>query len=870
MRKYKAMIISALVTLGISSYPISAHAIDNFENKLVGSENSYLRRDVWGSSYWGSSNIREWLNSTDSVVKYTNLPPSSQKLGNTAYDMEPGFLTTFTKSEQEGIAVTNHRVHVNFHDANTGGKHGGGLQRPPAHVDNQSLLFQLPNIEREKMDYFYRNEKDKVFLLNIWEVYDYIQKRGLPLTKSISKSAKNKNSYFNDTIPWLTSTGYAEQASDNVSTVGWEDSATRISRAQEAKGVVPAIHLKPEYRLSNNMLAKDMKIGDEVKFGTYLGEELVWMVVNKSEDNYPLLITKEVIDIKPYDTPGDDSYLYSNYVRFEKGDVDITNEPFQMREEESDITPPVFEVLNREELNKRQNKQFVLKVKVQDSESGLDYVQLPNGNRIKTGEFEYTFAENKEYNFVSKDKAGNYRYSVVPIGNVNIPSKVEIKASTEGWTNKDVSVDISSTNDVGYEGTYKQDTRDSWLPMWQNFTTYKDKRVKITGNVEFINAKREPVNETIGVGFSYIYMGNVGSEYTLRRTWTRANNFKLIDLKGKGKFHFEEIFKIPDNYYKDLQPWTQIDVPHIDHDFTVEYSDLKYELLDNDDFQVDKITLPNGREVHQNAYRDTLSEEGTYVYKVLDNRGKETEKTVKVLIDKDNPVLNIEGIPNTFTNKEIELKLKSSDSKSGVSRIELPNSSQTNQEEISYKIKANGSYTFKVYDKAGNVTVKTMQINQIDITPPEVSTNVSISQNKKEGFIDVKATDSQSGVSEIVLPNGTKQRESSVQFKVDQNGVYPFVVFDNAGNRKEVNVKVNGLEIPVSSGIQKVEYTLEGAINRGWTLYKEPFMIMNEGITTVKSRVYDKAGNISETKTRVVKIDKTKPNQNQIKIELTE
>lgn len=869
MKKYKAMIISALVTLGMSNYPISVHAIDTFENKLVGSENSYLRRDIWGSSYWGSSNIREWLNSIDNVVKYTNLPPSPQRLGNTAYDREAGFLTAFTKSEQDGIAVTNHRVHLNFHDANTGGKHGGGLQRPSAPVANESILFQLPNIEKEKMNYFYRNEKDKVFLLNIWEVYDYIQKRGLPLTKSISKSAKNKNSYFNNTIPWMTSTGYAEQASDNISTVGWEDSATKISRAQEAKGVVPAIHLKPEYKLSNNMLAKDIKIGDEVKFGTYLGEDIVWMVVNQTEDNYPLLITKEVIDIKPYDTPEDDSYLYSNYVRFEKEDVDITSEPFQMREKESDITPPVFEVLNGEELNKRQNNQFSLKVKVQDSESGLDYVQLPNGNRIKTGEFEYTFAENKEYNFISKDKAGNYRNSVVPIGNVNIPSKVEIKASTEGWTNKDVSVDISSTNDVGYEGTYKQDTRDSWLPMWQNFTTYKDKRVKITGNVEFINAKREPVNETTGVGFSYIYMGNVGSEYILRRTWTRANNFRLVDLKEKGKVHFEEIFTIPGNYYKDLQPWTQIDVPHIDHDFTVEYSDLKYELLDNDDFQVDKITLPDGREVHQNAYRDTLSEEGTYVYKVLDNRGKETEKTVKVLIDKENPILNIEGIPNAFTNKEIELKLKASDGKSGVSRIELPNGSQTNQEEISYKIKANGSYTFKVYDKAGNVTIKTIKISQIDTTAPEISTSVSISQNKKEGEIHLQATDSQSGIREISLPNDKKESKASVTFKVEQNGIYPFVVFDNAGNKKEVNVEVKSLDIPVSSGIQKIEYSLEGAINQGWSLYTNPFFISKEGITTIHSRVYDKAGNISETKTRTVKIDKTRPNNNQIKIELT-
>lgn len=57
-----------------------------------------------GSSYWGTSNLRDWLNSKNMTVRYSSQSPS---VGSTAYgmgyDTESGFLNGFTSSEVEMI-----------------------------------------------------------------------------------------------------------------------------------------------------------------------------------------------------------------------------------------------------------------------------------------------------------------------------------------------------------------------------------------------------------------------------------------------------------------------------------------------------------------------------------------------------------------------------------------------------------------------------------------------------------------------------------------------------------------------------------------------------------------------------------------------
>lgn len=63
----------------------------------------------FGNSDWGKSNLREWLNSEDELVKYSTVPPISKALfrATDAYDKEPGFLSNFTREEINNIKVHN-------------------------------------------------------------------------------------------------------------------------------------------------------------------------------------------------------------------------------------------------------------------------------------------------------------------------------------------------------------------------------------------------------------------------------------------------------------------------------------------------------------------------------------------------------------------------------------------------------------------------------------------------------------------------------------------------------------------------------------------------------------------------------------------
>ena len=92
---------------------------------------------------------------------------------------------------------------------------------------------------------------------------------------------------------------------------------------------------------------------------------------------------------------------------------------------------------------------------------------------------------------------------------------------------------------------------------------------------------------------------------------------------------------------------------------------------------------------------------------------------------------------------------------------------------------------------------------------------------------------------------------------------------DKANNKTTSTIEVNEIITNiVPSDISKIEYKLEGATIQNWTVYDSPFVISNEGITTIRVRAYDKAGNLSNEKVSTAKIDKTKPINNSVIIRL--
>lgn len=59
------------------------------------------------------------------------------------------------------------------------------------------------------------------------------------------------------------------------------------------------------------------------------------------------------------------------------------------------------------------------------------------------------------------------------------------------------------------------------------------------------------------------------------------------------------------------------------------------------------------------------------------------------------------------------------------------------------------------------------------------------------------------------------------------------------------------------SGVEKIEYSLDNGTT--WNVYTEPFIFSQEGVKTLQYRSIDKKGNIEETKSETIKLDKTAP-----------
>lgn len=741
------IIAVSLGMVGILGYGYEGDVGNNVE--LPGSE----YRVLYGSNYWQTSNLREWLNSADEKVKYTCQPPSADKLGNNAYDMEPGFLSEFTEEERDAIAITKHRVFISSVDGSV--KTGGSVSIPLSLISTNSLTFSVPNLESNGLEYRYQDVLDKVYLLNTYELYVYVQQRGYDLRKSLTSAAKKKYSYYNDYINyWLCSSGTSPYG-EYLHAINTSGNIVSIQSPKSLLGVVPVINLKPDYRLSNGKLARELSIGEIVTFGKYLGEPIEWRVIN-IQDGYPMLWAEKAVTIKVFDTPGDTSLAYSKYIDFSDASyIDRSVPAYMANDGGTDITPPSFTITNEDTLFTRQNGSFTLHFRVTDN-SGVKGIILPNDETITDTAFDYTFSQNGYYLFIAYDNSDNYRYFMVPVGNVNVPATVEIKPSADGWTNKDVTVDIFATCDVGFELSERvQNNRDVHYreSTWTNYTTYAQKQIRVTGDVELVSADKPVGNVTVGPGFGMTLIGKTEEGFYLYPAWIRATSISLKTLQDEGKQHFDVVFEVPGNFFSDIYPWFQIGVSGLERSYTIRWSNIKCELLDKEDLKIEKIILPTGQEIiGQSSYRDILTEEGVYKYTVIDNRGMVYEKTITVLIDKVPPTINITADKVLPTNQDVVLTAIASDNRSGVKEVKLPNGSTTSNTIVTFNVRVNGDYTFQVTDLAGNVTVKTFKVSNIDRIPPEISMLSVEPLSSTSVLINVSARDPEPGGGLSELP----------------------------------------------------------------------------------------------------------------------
>ena len=504
-----------------------------------------------------------------------------------------------------------------------------------------------------------------------------------------------------------------------------------ISELSQREGIVPVINLKSDHILNDGRVARELKIGETIKFGRFLNESIEWQVINKSDNGCPMLLSVYAIDYKPFDAKGDESRMYSDYIRYNEYDVNLLDDiQYKSTLETNDIKPPECVVLNENELSIRHNNSFVLNIKFIDELSGIDYIILPNGNKIKDTNISYTITKNSEYIFGSMDKSGNYNECVIPVSNINQEPTLDISTSTSEWTNNDVSIDLKSSNTVKYISTKIISNGDEYGgTSFPNYISYSNQEFKISGTANLISYNPSVLdkNANVKLGISYDYRGNNnGYSYTINTTWTTLKQISVNEIIEKKSVPFEFFITIPSNYCKNLKPWGGFTIPGYDGELIrVELKDLTYEIKDDSDFAINSIELPNGQIIENvKEYSDTITEDGIHnlTYKVIDNRGKITQKTIIVKIDKTAPNLNLNYSTN-ITNQNISVNISASDTTSGVKRVKLPNGNYITNLNSTYTISGDGEYTFECEDVAGNITTKTITINNIDKEKPNVSIN---------------------------------------------------------------------------------------------------------------------------------------------------
>ena len=79
--------------------------------------------------------------------------------------------------------------------------------------------------------------------------------------------------------------------------------------------------------------------------------------------------------------------------------------------------------------------------------------------------------------------------------------------------------------------------------------------------------------------------------------------------------------------------------------------------------------------------------------------------------------------PSTWTKGTVNINLSVSDTQTGLKNITLPDSRIETSSNISYEVNANGQYTFKLEDNAGNINNYSVTVSNIDKEEPQTMVN---------------------------------------------------------------------------------------------------------------------------------------------------
>lgn len=310
--------------------------------------------------------------------------------------------------------------------------------------------------------------------------------------------------------------------------------------------------------------------------------------------------------------------------------------------------------------------------------------------------------------------------------------------------------------------------------------------------------------------------------------------------------------------------------------------DVTITLNTTDDMSgVKRIKKPDGSYIYSVSTIYVVPANGSYTFVLEDNVGNTRNYTVTINnIDKTAPTGSLSHNPTQWVNTEVKIHWSVADANSGVKQIKLPDGTIKTTATGDYTVSQNGTYTFVVYDVAGNTLTLQETVTNIDKTPP----TGSLSHNPTDWVIDyVKihwtASDSQSGFNRVVLPDGTSTTNASGDFTVTDNGTYTFTLYDNVGNSRILTENINNIDKIMPEGVLSLQENrlTDEKIKISWKAFDlqsgfskillpdSTFSTNATGEFTVSQMgdysfvIYDKVGNTRELSINVSNVDMINP-----------
>ena len=310
--------------------------------------------------------------------------------------------------------------------------------------------------------------------------------------------------------------------------------------------------------------------------------------------------------------------------------------------------------------------------------------------------------------------------------------------------------------------------------------------------------------------------------------------------------------------------------------------DVTITLNTTDDMSgVKRIKKPDGSYIYSVSTIYVVPANGSYTFVLEDNVGNTRNYTVTINnIDKTAPTGSLSHSPTNWVNTDVKIHWSVADANSGVKQIKLPDGTIKTTATGDYTVSQNGTYTFVVYDVAGNTLTLQETVTNIDKTPP----TGSLSHNPTDWVIDyVKihwtASDSQSGFNRVVLPDGTSTTYASGDFTVTDNGTYTFTLYDNVGNSKILTENINNIDKIMPEGVLSLQENrlTDEKIKISWKAFDlqsgfskillpdSTFSTNATGEFTVSQMgdysfvIYDRVGNTRELSINVSNVDMINP-----------